>query len=398
MKLSSDILYNHLSQHVKVKYSGKHCDELSLTIPMFFYENMDYKDGIVYIGRAGELLPPPPKVSCLIVCVGGRIPSSWHMENSCTFSILSETDLFYVFNIISETFSRYDQWENDMRQILDGTADLAQMVSETADFFNCSIAVNDNQLKTICRTNQKKNSPDNYIEGNISPEEAKSFATNHHENISRREPFLYQTKECLCYCTNIYIHEVYWGLVTIECPNGAPTAGEKALYDYFYRLVYMTIRRLNRKENHLMITPKSIFLDLLNRIPVSRSKLSRISGPGDKDTIRWQCYAIQPGSSMENLPPEYFCVQIERRFPQCCAMPFGNYIVMFLPLHAVDREEKYYEEVRHFFEECDLHAGVSYPFSSLAKTHQYFRQAAVTLKAVSESTPEEALGGSGNLP
>lgn len=343
MKLSSDLLYRHLSDYVTVEYSGRHCDDLSLTMPLFYCEGMKYEDGVVYIGRAGELPLPPAEARCLIVCVGGRFPSGRDTGMSCIFSVLSETDFLPVFNVISETFSRYEKWESDMRRILDGPADLARMVEETAQFFGCAIAVNDNQLQPVCRANEGDISPWRQTAGAVSLEEAKTFAMSHHENIARREPFLYQTEGSVCYCTNIYIHELYWGLVTIKCPDGVPSAGEKALYDYFYRLVYMTVCRLNRKENNLLITPKSVFLDLLNCMPVSHGRLQRIHGIETKEQIRWQCYAAQPGRAMENLPLEYFCLQMEKRFPQCCAMPFGGYMVVFFPFHEEEQEEICYE-------------------------------------------------------
>lgn len=184
MKLSSDILFQDLTKHFSLVTAGKKRTSLFLEAPIFYYSEMSYENDRVYIGRIGELPPPPKNISCQIICVGGRLPASWNAGNSCAFSIVSEADILSVFNIVQNTFLRYGKWNSELYHLLNTTANLEEMIRLTSNILGKSVSLVNNQLEIVTQaiSDDDKWHPASWE--HMLPSNVRIWADTHKQNMS----------------------------------------------------------------------------------------------------------------------------------------------------------------------------------------------------------------------
>lgn len=392
MQMCTALIAKELSQKIEIKQLGQPICTLTLDLPVFWQEGMTYESGNIYVGRVGEMPYPQDAEGCMLICVGGKLPFLWEQTSCSVLSVLSETDLFTVFNLIQESFSRYEKWNVEMRRILHTTADLEEMLAETAEFLGKSLAICDKNLEIVAQKNPDRSSA--FITGmQVSEERVKVFADNHARNTAMREPFFYEIGGQLAYCMNIYKQEGYQGLLTIADVSENVDPGELALYQFFFKFVSRAIERRMERGESRTVTLKMVFRDVLNCVPVSENRKSKAVKYSQMENMNWYCLVMKPNMVVKNLPAEYLCVQFEKLFPQSISFFQDPYIVVFLPIEdhkqiSVMHEKKEIFEQQDFkclkqmVEERFLCAGVSRSFSDIIKARNYFKQAVIALEIV----------------
>ena len=384
MKLCTDILYQSLSGHMQIECSGKPIYELILDPPVFWCEGMSYRDGMICIGRAGELPVPSGSVSCLLICVGGRLPTFWTVGRCCVFSIVAETNLFRVFNLLQEIFGRYEAWKERLNEIVHTTADLMDMLSITAPLFGNSLGMCNKHLEVIALAAVDGNT---VVEpgASLSEERVAKFADSHAQNIAMRELFTFTIDGMKTYCLNIFIQDRYQGMLSMS-DDGAPiTQGKLALFAFFFQYVCKAVKQRIKRGSSSTVTMKTVFYELINCIPVSVSRIAKALSGDHQEKKNWLCLAAKPAKAMENIPVEYLCSQVEEAIPQCVAIFQDPCIVIFLPEDRYTAgpdgfSEKLLRLVTRFFG----YAGVSNVFWDLLDSRFYYRQAVVALETAAE--------------
>ncbi len=381
MKLSSDILFQDLAKHVTLESFGVRRPDLSLEPPIFYYADMTYESDRVYIGRIGELPPPPKGIFCLIICVGGRLPVSWFPGDSCVFSVLSETDLLYVFNIVQSSFLRFRRWNSKLYHILNSTANLEEMICLTSDLLGKSISLVNNQLEIVVQAISENDGPVPASWEHMLPSNVRAWANTHKQNTSFREPFFFSLDGFLSYCVNIYVRDSYWGMIALSVENEDPSSWIVVLFDHFFEIFRLALaKNLNRSHGSL-VTLKSVFSDLLNCLPVTPARLEKAFRNSGRAPSAWICAALRPTGSMEQLPPEYFCKQLEQAFPTCYAISSAGFIAFLVPMESEgDFGDGPFPELEAGLLEFDVHAGISLVYENILHTRDFFRQAVAALE------------------
>lgn len=381
MKLSSDILLKELSKYVTLEACGNMRTTLTLEAPVFSYAGTPYENDRVYIGRIGELSPPPEKISCQIICVGGRLPAAWNPGNSCAFSVTSETDLLYIFNIVQNTFLRYGRWNSDLYRILNTTADLEEMIRITSELLGKSITLVNNQLEIVAQSLQGN---DRQVQNSwkyMLPPNARLWADTHKRNTAFREPFFFLLEGLPSYCINIYIRDSYWGMIALSVENEEPSSYLTVLFCHFFEIFRLALAKNLNRGHGTMLTLRSVFADLLNCLPVSPSRLEKACRNSSQEKSLWICAALRPEESMKQLPPEYFCKQLEQTLRRCWTVHSGGYIALFYPLPPAAIDIKgICPGLEEGLKESDLFAGISQPYDDILKSHDFFRQAVIALE------------------
>lgn len=379
MKLCTDVLYQNLSSHMQVECYGKPIHTLDLEPPVFWCEGMTYQDGKTYIGRSGELPEPIGSVACLLICVGGRFPSFWNASRCCVFSTASETNLFRVFNLLQEIFSRYEAWKDRLDQIVHTTADLEEMLRITSHLFGNSFGFCNKYLEVVAcsspdgRANSTLGTP-------LSEERVAKFADSHAQNIAMRELFTFSMDGVKSYCLNIFAQDSYQGLLTMSDDGSPITPGKVALFEFFFQYIRKAVIRRIKTGSSSTVTLKNIFYELITCVPVSPSKIAKALSGSRQENKKWLCLAAKPSKAMENLPIEYFCSQIEDTLPKSVAIPQEPYVIVFAPddvfLSEGTLSQKLQQTVSRFFG----YAGVSNVFCDLPDARFHYRQAVVALE------------------
>ncbi|MGI6068853.1 MAG: PucR family transcriptional regulator [Blautia sp.] len=384
MRLCSDMLLKDLSQYVKVECIGEKRMTLSLNPPIFYSSDLRYQNDIVYIGRIGELPPPPEGVSCQIICVGGVLPPDWEPGSSCAFSISSEADILHIFNIVQGTFIRYNEWDMKLSHILETTANLEEMIQQASKLLGRSITLINNQLEIIVQSEQG----DDDAKASMTPAGVRLWADSHKRNTSMRDPFFFQVEGMSTYCINVYIHDAYWGMLAMAATRLDILSEKIVLFQYFYNIFLKALKKNINNSRGNMITLKTVLTDLLKCLPVSSAKLEKACRNSGQEGGPWICAALRPVGAMNNLPREYFCRQLENRFPGSNAIEFNSYIVLYLMLEPeqVSADGKY-PFLESGLAEVGLPAGISLRFENILKARGFFRQAVIALEMACSLDP-----------
>lgn len=259
------------------------------------------------------------------------------------------------------------------------TANLEEMLEETSRTLGRSITLINNQLEIIAQIVMGGEKKKSY---QLTPAEVRVWADSHKRNTAMRKPFFFEEEGLNTYCINIYIHDVYWGMLAMGLNLDGQDAGNVVLFNFFFQNIFMKAVKKNINTGRgNMITLKSVLIDLLSCLPVSQAKLEKACRNSGESAKLWICAVLRPGGGMENLPPEYFCKQLEERFPGGRAIAFSNYITLYLPL----KREKIGEDERCIYlegglQELRIPAGISMVFQDILKAREAFRQAVIALE------------------
>ncbi|MDL2214247.1 helix-turn-helix domain-containing protein [Clostridia bacterium OttesenSCG-928-O13] len=389
MKLNADILYESLSRQMAIKRSGSDVKSLILGSPLFFYEDMTLQDGRVYVGRAGELPPPPKDVACLIICVGGGFPSGWTPGKSCVFIVVDETDILRIFNTLQATYEKYQQWSNELREILDGTASIEEMIRVTAPIFDNPIALCNNRLE-IEAVADPGNSNVVAPPGPVPEKYVQQFLGRHNHNIAIHHPFVYEIDGNSTYCINIFKQDTYLGLVAMGDTNHSFRPGDFELFGCFFEYISAAAEKRLNTVGRQFITLKSVFRDLLASLPVSASLIHKALGNKRKDG-GWICAAIKLTGDAEQLPVEYLCTLIESHLATSIALYSDGHIAAFLSVQGSEKDvEASCQALEMVLKDLSMQAGVSFAYTDILKSRYFFRQAVCALETaatfVSNST------------
>lgn len=384
MKLCTDVLYQELSQHNKVFVSGTPIHTLSLDAPAFWYDGMAYQDGMIYVGRAGEMPEPAAGTACLLVCVGGRFPALRRAGRCCVFSLPEETDLFRVFNALQDVFRKYEAWKEALEEIVRITADLEQMLRITAELFGNTFGVCNKHLEVIATA-----SPDGSVTpANVKPlseDRVAKFADTHARNISMRELFAFTMEGVKTYCLNIFSQDAYQGLLTMVDDGPPVTEGRLELFQFFFRFIREAVKQRNKKGNSSMVTLKNVFQELVNCMPVSISRIEKALSGDNQKQQKWVCLAARPSRAMEHIPTEYLCSQVERMLPKSVALYQEPHVVLYVPLNVdPGQDPAVRQKVERMVNKLFICAGVSNVFWDLTEARFHYRQAVIALETAGE--------------
>lgn len=389
MNLNPDILYKSLSEKMDITRLGAEIKSLTLTPAVFFYDTMQYETNGIFIGQPDTLPQPAAGISCLIVCVGGRLPAGWNPKESCAFVIADETDILMVFNAIQETFKRFNQWSEQLKEVLERSASIAEMMHITDPILGNPIALCNNRLEIVMLSDSYDISdiasigpvPEKYIE---------QFFDRHDQNTSMRMPFIYRIDSLTVYCINIFKDDTYLGLVSVGDTSQPFSPGDYELFCYFAEFVCSAAEKQFSNVNSQFVSLKSVLHDLLNNLPVHSSQAYTSLRKEFSQDTSWLCAAAKPTGKAERLPVDYLCALLEKSVPKSIALYANSNIALYISVHSGEEEARI-KELTATLETLSLSAGVSFSFKDIMKARYYFRQAVSALDTASILGKEKTL-------
>jgi len=391
MRLNADIIYQNLSQKYVVKRLGRNISAMSLSNPLFYDRATECISEKVYIAKAESLSSSPPDADCLIICVGGETPVSWKSLRACAFVIEDQTDMLHIHNSLNDIYERYDRWSTRLREILDSSASIAEMISITAPLLGNPIALCNNRIE-IEVSYGSDGEIDGSLIGPVSEELANQFLGRHAQNTAMREPFLYKIGNISAYCINIYKQNNYLGLITLGNKNRPLLPGDTDLFDYFFKFVSEAAEKRMNIISGQFITVKSIFHDLLSGLPVSTSIIRRALEKEPCKGDGWVCAAIKLTEDQKQLPTEYLCLLLESRVPKSVALFAEPYIALFLPTRSGDDNvDSELTPLKKSLSGLSMSAGISYIFEDIADAKNHYNQAIAAIETADTFGSKETL-------
>jgi biotin operon repressor len=173
VKISADILNRELKeQQFSFAVFGSLEEELNLERPLFLRSGMDLKDGQIYIADeaigAGE---PPKAVRSVLLCLqkdGNLGMADKYLGFFESIFAFRDALIFDVYNAVQNIYSRFDEWDTELQDILVHGSAVQSMLDCSDRIFNNPLILHDKYYKVI---GLSKNYADTFPMRSFMPQE-----------------------------------------------------------------------------------------------------------------------------------------------------------------------------------------------------------------------------------
>lgn len=381
MQLNSSIILDRLSETYRVEQSGKEIEELILSCPHLFIQGIPYKNNQLYVGHVEKLPRPSQDIVCLVVGVGGQFPSDWSTSSSHLLSIPEETSVEHVFNLLSDLYEQFTQWDFQLCDILLRDACLTEMISISIPIVGNPITFTNNrgtvlQNSVICESLWLD---DNSIFNPLTT----NFWDYYVDNCKKEGFHFYRHETGYYYFSNIYCCGAYVGVLVMQELEHPLTPGRCVLFRHLYERICLAMEHKNNLESGVFNSIKSAIVNLLQGKPTAYfdSKRLKLYRDNRSDAPKqWICAVIQPRHLPSPVSWSSYSDAVENCILNSFCVYFENCIVALIPLpsgRGVNVIKAELTPLLHRFEMC---SGISDPFGNPADLRSYYRQAVHALE------------------
>lgn len=403
MYITSEIVKDFLSVSYQVAEYGKSLRELSLLLPAFYMQDTIPVTGGVYILRGSEL-PENLQTKCLYICFGN---APTHIRQNSLAEILylsgSSPDYLHVFNQVQKIFDMILQWECKLQNIVDQSCDIEEMLHVSIPIFENRITITNYNLDILAyceviTVNGKKENRINHSFKQVPHTKSTLFSSEHRKYISSHTPYHFTENDTGMdnYCINLFLDKEYIGTCSLMEDCRPIRKSDYLLFQKFSDYITSALVRQPVGTKGKYVTLKSIFLQLLESMPVSKSDLlqaleftsySQSEKPIPRD---WICITLQSANRNKFLPEGYLCSTLEQLLPKCSALSYEGALVCILP---VAEEYKNLDELSmtltSLLQDMNFQAGCSLPFHDIFKLRTAYQQSLCAINIGKKKHPEQ---------
>ncbi|SHN60131.1 PucR family transcriptional regulator [Desulfitobacterium chlororespirans] len=394
MKLNTDILFDNLNQSIMLESYGPKKIELTLGRPKLYNgASHEFKANHIYISHV-EQLPPAPVLGngVVILCVGGTPPPPYLNDKCVCFITRDHTDLFTAFDLVQQIFDKYDEWDTGLRNALNTSASIKEMVRISFPIFENPIIVIDANFRVQAYSSIIDTRDDLAIyrpdeNGNIRMNAMSEHINTYGNSMNVDKPFLMMARNVPLFTMNLFEKKIYIGNLTIPFVLRQHRQSDIVLAQYLAKFIESSFKKYSTilSGSHINIL-RGILQDLLSCLQVDSTRMRYLSGNFNGHYI---CIAMKLGYRSHKVPVEYLCNIIEDSFPGCVAFEYESVIVTFFDVKKIPCDERTLtDKVKELLQDMDLIAGASYSFTNLSMARLYYRQACVALEMGSATHPE----------
>lgn len=394
MKLSTEVIYDFLSEKYSLRRYGLKAKKRELLLPVFYNPQTQERKGAIYIARTEDLVRKPME-DCLFFCVGPKPPEMWNMWPCEIIHVQdSQNNIFAVFNALQRIFGRLIDWTENMQELAASGADVRSLVEKSIPLFGNRITVTDYDLNILayCQLTEDANGPHIAMSNKfqrVPIEKASKMAADMRKSMQNREPF-YSHEEGFpdSYCINMFVGNDYIGCCALQEELRPLRRGDLELFEEFSKYVIQTLSIQANSPGGQLITIRAVFEQMLRRYPVSQYDVERAlelaglnleNGNTLKD-FYWYYIVIRSANSERAYPEQYLCRTVEDLVERSNAFVMDDAIVVF----ALTPDEASIEEALDVLDEylADMNfiAGVSRPFRNIFDSYGYYQQAYAALQ------------------
>lgn len=401
MYVTSDILYDALSEKWALRRYGQQRKEQFLSLPAFYTPGTRLSQNKVYITRTHEL-PSRPDTKCVFVCVGSCPTNIW-FDWPCEIIHIADSsvDLLTAFNQVQLVFEGVHNWETQMQQLLEKNADVEEMLRISIPVFNNRITIIDYELRIIayCESSTANGQREIRLSKSfdqVPHEKTMLFNGSHGHLIKERNPYIFKDNNYDNYCINLYLGDVYMGCCSLMEDARPIHEGDYLLFQRFADFIRRALLAQSRVPASPFVTLKTIFSELLQNLPVSRDSLNHALTLASKNTpalegesAAWVCIVIRSANKGKSLPAGYLCTSLEKILPYCSTIAYEGALVSFCRYQKENTTLPDLGELLvPYLRDMNFRAGSSMPFQDIYAARSYYAQAVNALTMGSEHSPE----------
>ena len=151
MNLNADIVFDNLPPEMNAKMAGPKVLELALCRPELYEGGgVSFEANHLYLVNS-ERVPQRAHAErgCLIVCIG-ETPLLERYRKSCSVIVIEQDANFYqAFNTLQRIFDSYDKWESELREIVDRSGNVDQLLTCSESVFGNPLFAIDEDFKIL---------------------------------------------------------------------------------------------------------------------------------------------------------------------------------------------------------------------------------------------------------
>ena len=395
MKLSVDIIFQDLKKSLPVRLLGEDDTFLTLSRPEFYLDKAAvFSDGHVYICSADHLPKEPVfEGHPVLICLGDAPQLEKYHEACSILSIPESENIFSVFNQVQEVFNKYEIWEEQINDILRGSASLVEMLEQSRDIFQNPMLLTGSDFNYLAYTDREyleEHTGIRFDTPSFDPDLMATFLSLHEIATDIKEPLLLELMGRRTLSVNIFNDEEYLGCITVyeEFRNFYPS--DMVLCMYFSHMLKQAIDR-NPAIAGERYALRYALKDLIDGHPADPEQRRMISRNNNKGTCF--CVVFRPETGSASLPTGYVASVIEQQFFHSIAFEYHDEAVAVISAAAYGHspEKALTEHLQAFQKTAGMRCGISNPFTDLYDIGNVYFQAAAALDNAAHAKSTDAV-------
>jgi hypothetical protein len=395
MKISAEILYKNLKNHYTFTVTGNVGSELDLERPLFFRDGKDCRDGHIYIAQeemASSL--PVSKTSSVLLYIGGK-PELFLPFFEASF-FFRDISIFDLYNAVEKIRSLYDEWDRDLRDIMDGSRDIQQMLDRSLPVFSNPLVVYNQNLSTLAYS--KAYDDDMPV---VSLMEKKKLAgygnmTDLSENYLKQKAAFFSP--CTAGVRSLYINisrqgRTRYRLMLLEVSRKLDPS-DTPLLEHLANIIQSALAETFDDDMDaaaaLSFVLKNILTGEYRDPPFIEQRLGEYGWKKEQSFIclKISADAREPG----NLTLHAIGDRLKERLNGASIFEYDGSVAVFLNLGLTGADcDKAIAPLVFLLDEEHLRAGLSSRFSGFDELPQYYRQAELALTLGARYRPDQRL-------
>lgn len=388
MKISQEILGRYLKDIFKFKENKALSSELVLERPMFYKNICKYTQNKVYIGYGSNFSPCDNINSNSLILSIGDIKEKSLLSYYTVFEFNKLTSPFDLFNKVQEIFDIYDNWENNLQEILNKDTSLKDMLDCSFEIFNNPITIFSADFTLISHSSIIDNDPNlKYLANNDLVYKDSSILKldpdfNFHRDTIGAFTYPGYDTGLNVLCINIFDHGRYIYRIII-CENIHKFySSDSNLLEFFSTYIDLMIKKIYTIDSSMGYTLDNILYRILTGDIVNSNFIKQMLNEFSwLSTHSYFCINIKISSlDIQNLTVNSICKQIESLIINSCAIFYNNDIAVFINLTKFNGTvEDAMNKLAILLRDNYLKAGVSNTFIGFSEIKYNYLQACIAL-------------------
>lgn len=305
--------------------------------------------------------------------------------------IRGESHSTRVINILTRIYNRFDRWSDALREILDSTANLNEMIAASREIFENPIVVLNANFNYLAHSDfsfvelteiTRKSWGDKGSTG-LPLESLNEFMELHEMSTQVKEPLLLNLPDSTTLNVNLFENGEYSGCMSIDYRNRPYRESDKVLAVYLAKMMQLALRRYSTATDNGQSKLRQALMDIVEGLQVSLNQRRTI----DTSYLQQEhiCAKIKFQSPLVQMPVKYLCNSIEEEFRRSVAFEYDGAIVSFIEISQAQAEDQSYlslltKRLTPLLRAFDCCVGISDPFHEVYQARPYYFQACAAME------------------
>lgn len=382
MYLNVDIVFDNLPPEMNARIAGPKVLDLVLRRPKLYEGGgAAFEANRLYL-VSSDRVPQRAHTEhgCVIVCIG-ETPLLERYRKSCSVIVIErDADFYQAFNVLQRIFDGYDKWETELREIIDRSGNVGQLLTCSEPVFGSSLFAIDEDFKILGVSGGTAATPTGKGPSGgktLGIDVVDQFLELHDLSMDEREPLVLTLLDQTTLNYNLFESDVYRGCLTVLYEGRPYRPSDKPLIEQLGRFVLIAKQQLAARAPEGLGSLRQAVQALVEERPLDSVERDVVAAVNDGRSF--VCIRLKLSNQLEQLPLGFVRNAIEETFPSGIVFEYHrNSVVALLDVGKDDGKgfrATIEEGLGPFVNAMAMDAGVSNPYNDLLVAKSLFFQA-----------------------